>query len=119
MKSYVKIYGPPLLKAIKALEKIAVTMPEVCIWDIHMAASSSFRSQSFSSDEVRTFFHDVGEVPTKRCSTIISKSGQSIGEHDFFFEWFKDPTMDELNNLIGKIDEALTPLGCKYTLITK
>jgi len=119
MKSYVKVYGPPLLKAIKALEKIAVTMPEVCIWDIHMAASSSFRSQSFSNDEVRTFFNDVGEVPTKRCNTIISKSGQSIGEQDFFFEWFKDPTMDELNNLIGKIDEALTPLGCKYTLITK
>jgi hypothetical protein len=119
MKSYVKVYGPPLLKAIKALEKIAVNMPEVCIWDIHMAASSSFKNQSFSNDEVRSFFYDVGEVPTKRCSTIISKSGQSIGEQDFFFEWFKDPTMNELNNLVEKIDEALTPLGCKYTLTTK
>ena len=33
MISYIKIYGPPLLKAIKALEKIAVDMPEVCIMD--------------------------------------------------------------------------------------
>ena len=33
MKSYIKIYGPPVLKAIKALETIAVDMPEVCIWN--------------------------------------------------------------------------------------
>jgi hypothetical protein len=33
MKSYVKIVGPPLLEAIKALEKMAIDMPEVCIMD--------------------------------------------------------------------------------------
>jgi hypothetical protein len=29
--SYVKLYSPPVLKAIKTLEKIAVDTPEVCI----------------------------------------------------------------------------------------
>ena len=33
MKSYIKIYGPPHLKAIKALEEIAVDIPETCIMD--------------------------------------------------------------------------------------
>jgi hypothetical protein len=29
--SYVKLYVPPVMKAIKTLEKIAVDTPEVCI----------------------------------------------------------------------------------------
>jgi hypothetical protein len=63
------------------------------------------------------YFSGVREVP--ECSTIISKSGESIGEYDFFFEWFKEPTEDALNNLIEKIDETLTRLGAKYKLMTK
>ena len=111
---------PPLLKAIKALEKISVNMPEVCIWNTVIASAPQFiRAEGLSDDYVRGYFSGVGEVPEKRCSTIISKSGESIGEYDFFFEWFKEPTMDELNNLIEKIDETLTPLGAKYKLITK
>ncbi len=39
MKSYIRIYGPPLLKAIRALEKIAVNMPEVCIMDTMIESS--------------------------------------------------------------------------------
>ena len=51
--------------------------------------------------------------------TIISKSGKKLGEYDFYFEWFKDPTMDELNNLIEIIDEVLTPIGSRYTITSK
>jgi len=117
MKSFVKVYGPPLLKAIKALEKVAIGLPEVCIWDTFIAYSPPIALDSYES--VSSYFAGVGEVPEKRCSTIISKSGESLGEHDFYFEWFKKPTMDELNNLIEKVDEALAPLGVKYTLTTK
>ena len=115
MKSYVKVYGPPLLKAIKTLEKVAIGLPEVCIWDTFIASSPIFNSY----EDVQSYLAEFGEVPKKRCSTIISKSGESLGEYDFFFEWFKKPTMNELNNLIEKIDEALAPLGVKYTLTTK
>ena len=37
MKSYIKIYGPPIVKAVKALETVAVDMPEVCIMSTEFA----------------------------------------------------------------------------------
>jgi hypothetical protein len=120
MKSYVKVYGPPLLKAIKALERVAIGLPEVCIWDTFIASSPPANSYEGVSSYFAEFgVADVGKVSEKRCSTIISKSGESLGEYDFFFEWFKKPTLAELNSLIEKIDKALTPLGVKYTLTTK
>jgi len=39
MKSFIKIYGPPVLKAIKTLEKVSIGMPEVCIMDTIIAQS--------------------------------------------------------------------------------
>jgi hypothetical protein len=55
----------------------------------------------------------------ERCSNIISKVGESMGEYDFFFKWLTDPTSDQLNELIGKIDKALKPMKCLYTITTK
>ncbi|UCH57766.1 MAG: hypothetical protein JSV18_02320 [Candidatus Bathyarchaeota archaeon] len=116
MKSYIKIYGPPILKAVKALEKIAIDMPEVCIMDHNIAQ----RLQEFDSVEgVETFFSGMGELDTERCNTIISRSGEELGENDFFFEWFADPTIEQLNDLIGRIDTALAKVGVKYTITTK
>ena len=116
MKSYVRIYGPPLLKAIKALEKIAVNMPEVCIMDTMINSSMP---QFNSSEGVMNYFSFTGSMSEKRCNTIISKSGVKMGDFDFVFEWFKEPKMDQVNMLIEKIDEALAPLGVKYTITTK
>ena len=120
--SYIKIYGPPVLKAIKELEKIAVDMPEVCIMDTVMAGvpdySTAFSDPDFTSNYFSQTLGSV-EFEVERCGTIISKSGEKLGEYDFFFEWFTEPTMEQLNELIEKIDEALTPLGCKYTITTE
>ena len=119
--SFIKIYGPPVLKAIRELGKIAVDMPEVCIMDTVIASTTSdsmiYSTPEFSSGYFSNFYQ--GDIEVERCSNIISKSGQKLGEYDFFFEWFTDPTMDQINNLLEKIDETLTPLGCKYTIITK
>ncbi|MCW4036437.1 MAG: hypothetical protein NWE75_04515 [Candidatus Bathyarchaeota archaeon] len=118
MKSYIKIYGPPTLKAIKELEKIAVDTPEVCIMDTIIAtAEPQFDDENFTMG----YFSDVGmrEITIERCSNIISKSGESVGEYDFYFEWFTDPNIDQLNDVIEKVDNALAPLGCKYTITTK
>ena len=117
MRSFVKIYGPPILKAIKALEKIAVDTPEVCIMDTII--SQDLPKFDDISGTLEYFGAIPTEITTERCNNIISKSGEMLGEHDFFFEWFTDPNMDQLNELIEKIDEALAPLGCKYTLTTK
>ncbi len=116
MKSYIKIYGPPILKAIRELEKVAIDSPEVCIMDTVIAVGGpQFNTQEGIAD----FFGGFGDITVERCSNIISKSGESLGEYDFFFEWFVDPTTDQLNELIGKIDKTLKPLKCMYTITTK
>ena len=122
MRSYIKIYGPPILETLRALEKVGVDTPEVCIMDINIELQSAI--DPFQEDErVQQYFmsNDVGALSVERCSTIISKSGQKTGEFDFFFEWFdpKGPSPGMLNELIKKVDTALTPLGCKYTITTK
>jgi hypothetical protein len=116
--SFIKIYGPPVLKTIKALEKISVDMPEVCIMNTILAGDYPimYRDPTVIADYFSTVSSDI-EV--ERGNNIISKSGEKLGEYDFFFEWFKEPTTEQLNNLIEKIDEALMPFGCKYTITTK
>ena len=119
MRSYVKIYGPPLCEAIEALEKLSVGMTEVCIMDTFIAQDATVDAYA-SSDDIRNFFDLKGiVVPVKRCGNIIGKSSMSLGDYDFYFEWFKDPSTEELTELIKKIDAALAPLGCSYTLTTK
>ena len=130
MISYVKIYGPPLLEALKALERVAIDMPEVCIMDTTIqsivgapeipGAGAGFGSDiSFDTPEGVMAFFGADEIPEERCDTIISKSGESLGEYDFFFEWFTKPDMAQVEDLIKRIDETLAPLGVKYTLTTK
>ena len=114
--SYIKIFGPPVLEAIKALEQIAVDIPEVCITDFVIANEIP---RSLARDVGGWFTSRGVTVPIERCNTIISKSGQKLGDYDFFFEWFSDPSMDQLNDLIEKIDDILDPLGCRYTITTK
>ena len=118
--SFVKIYGPPVLKAIKALEKIAVDMPEVSIMDTIISGVPDYVSNFSDPGFTSQYFESLPTtIEYERCGNIISKSGERLGEYDFFFEWFTEPSMEQLNGLIEKIDEALEPLGCKYTITTK
>ncbi len=116
MRSYIKIYGPPMIEAIKALEKLAVDLPEVCIMDTKILYDTP---KTWDPDDFHGGFLQREDIPVERCNTIISKSGEELGEYDFFFEWFKNPSFKELGLLIGRIDESLAPLGCKYTIVTK
>ena len=115
MRSFIKVYGPPLLKALRALEKVAIDLPEVCIMDPLIEQASPM-----DPDEIRNYFTRISPpISKERCSKIISRSGGRLGEYDFYFEWFSEPTVEQMNMLIEKIDTALTPLGCKYTITTK
>lgn len=133
MRSYIKIFGPPVLEAIKALQEIAIPMEEVCIMDtiwesgaadiaadigapIGMEGASA---GGFSAGVEQYFVQNFGSITKARCENIISQSGQSVGEYDFYYEWFGEPGHSQIMNLIEKIDEALKPLGCRYTITTK
>jgi hypothetical protein len=122
MISYIKIYGPPLMEAIKSLRNVAVDMPEVCIMDTTISDTLGSPGGAFMTEvdtvQMVTSYFDV-DIDRERCNTIISKSGESLGEYDFFFEWFKDPTQDEVNDLIERIDKAIASTGAKYTITTK
>jgi hypothetical protein len=125
MKSYIKVYGPPLLKALRALEKVAIDLPEVCI--MNTAIETATAPEMYESDEsalgsvshIMTYFGGPEAISEERCDSIISKSGESLGEYDFYFEWFKTPNMSEIMDLIERIDNALAKVGVKYTITSK
>jgi hypothetical protein len=126
MKSFIKILGPPLLESIKELEKIAVDMPQVCIMDtiitrqIPSHLAKDVGGHRGYESWVGGYYRTQGVVISQeRCRTIISASGEQLGEFDFFFEWLENPTSEQLNDLIEKIDNALSPLGSYYSIITK
>jgi hypothetical protein len=116
LNSYIKIYGPPVLKAIQKLQALAIDTPEVCIMDTVIARDIPRFTQR---TQVMSYFAQFGELSVERCDNLISKSSGTLGEYDFVYEWFIPPTGDQVNELIGKIDEALADLGCKYTITTK
>jgi hypothetical protein len=133
MRSYIKIFGPPHVKALRALKKIAVDMPEVCIMDTtfvddlppYLAEDLGGRRTEGiriepTLERVGAFFRSQGvEISEERCNNIISEYGEMLGDYDFFFEWFEDPSVEQVNDLIQKIDEALEPLDCHYTITQK
>jgi len=137
MRSYIKIDGPPVLKAIGALEKVALDMPEVTIVDTvivpgishdvsHDIGASSVQKKDLGSlglypgGGMRRYRGPPNvPVPVERTGSLISDAGERLGHYDFFFEWVKEPTLSQLNELIGRIDEALTPLESWYTIFTE
>jgi len=136
MISYIELYGPPVLKAIKALEKISIEMPEVCIMDTFIEKKlDDFASKQTENSKPHTisdktsikedirwvmgYFEDIGAITKDRCNNIISDSGISLGEYDFYFDWFITPNSEQIRTLIEKIDKALQPIGCRYRIIIK
>jgi len=126
MRSYIKIYGPPIFEAIKALEKMAIDLDEVCIMDPLIESrfstdnvTSSMTTSAGSLEAMEYFTPLKSDISQERCESLISKSGRKLGDFDFCFEWFSEPTLEELNKLIQKIDETLKPLGVRYTITSK
>ena len=125
-RSYVKIYGPPVLSSLRALEKVALEMSKKTTMKYYsvMVPSAPYAPADASAygnvmrDYVAGILADV-EMPAEEKVKLISKSGDTLGEYDFFFEWGEEPTMQQVQELIGKIDEALADCGCRYTMTTK
>jgi len=121
-RSYIKIYGPPVAKAIRALEKVAVEFSKTTTirhYNILTPPPTQyFTSQTDVSGYSQMLLPDI-EMPAEEKIKLISKASDTLGEHDFFFEWGEEPTKQQVLELIAKIDEALSDCGCRYTIITK
>jgi uncharacterized protein YegP (UPF0339 family) len=115
MITYVRIMGPPVMKAIRALEKLAIEQPEVCI----MNSIIAYDLPTLNIDDTFNYFSPLGSIDKERCDKIISKSGVGLGEYDFFFEWFKEPSNSEFVEFIQNVDDALEPTGVRYALTTR
>jgi hypothetical protein len=117
LRTYVKIQGPPLGKALDELEKIAKKMPKVTHYHFLVGYQGSPGSGDSLGDKYpMPTAPDLGDKVTH---SLISKSGHLLGDYDFFFEWDEDPTWKEMRELISKIDKSFTKLRCKYELTTK
>ncbi len=82
--------------------------------------STRVRVPRYDSTGLVEYFRSSGVYVTQeRCESIISESGQALGEYDFFFEWHEKPNTSQLRDLIVKIDEALADVGCLYSVNTK
>lgn len=120
-KTYVRIFGPPLLKAIKALEGVAVDMSKAIeVKFSHKCVPYPTRLQSDKRDwdtylkNLQNTYTDCYE-PQK----IISDASMTLGEYDFVFEWTEKPSMKKILGLIENIDGALGDLGVYYSLTTE
>ena len=119
VKSYIKIYGPPMLKAIKALEAVAVEMSKATSLKFshkclpYPSQSNTRDWDAYAKNMARTYVDCYEPV------RLISEAHQQLGEYDFFYDWDKKPNMERVEELLGKIDEALEGLGCYYTISTK
>lgn len=119
VRSYIKIYGPPMLQAINALEAVAVDMSKATKLKFSHKCLP-YRSQHSTKDwEAYVKNLERTYVDCYEPVRLISEAHQQLGEYDFFYEWDKEPNMERVEELLGKIDEALDGLGCYYTITTK
>lgn len=81
MRSYIKLYGPPVYKAIKTLESIAIDMPEVCIMDPIIQQTDELQREymtetggdiySYLTGSASAAGYNVGDISAERCDKII------------------------------------------------
>jgi hypothetical protein len=109
MKTYVKLEGDKVNDGIKALEKLAIGMPEVCITNTFIQSDPDL----FNTQTGILNYFPSSEGLNRRCETLVSKDKDTKG-YDFVFEWFVAPTNAQINDLKVKMDEVLEPLGLKY-----
>jgi len=120
-RSYIKIYGPPILKAIRALEKVAVDYSKTMMIRHYnmLTPIPPLEPLPMGSSAYDQVLLPEIEMPVEEKIKLISKASDTLGDYDFFFEWGKEPTKQEVMDLIAKIDEALADCGCRYSIVTK
>ena len=117
MRTYVKIEGNDVEPIIQKLARLAVNLPEICVYDMNIEDMSWLYPYSNETRESMGYYFglDVTDIG-KHCDRIISKTGQDLGDANIYFEWATTPTNDQLERLKTMIDNILKPYGNKYVI---
>ena len=118
MRTWVKIITGDDEKAINALRQIAVDNPQVCMYDKILEydiPDFSIITGQWTMD----YFSQLESLTLENCEDLISKSGTSTGEYDFYYEWMEEPDKQQLDALREKIDQALNELDVDYEITNK
>lgn len=131
--TFVEISGDDYKKALDALRELSLDMPKVCIMDktlysqlkkvytIERGGGFIYDPQMamMNLDEgLLTLFRGVDRVAHKACAEIISGKIDRLGEHDFLFEWLKEPSQEQIDALNKDIKKVLDPLDVEYSIET-
>jgi hypothetical protein len=110
VRSYIKIYGPPILKTLWNLEQVAMEMRKKRMVSYFSSIIASYKSTKFASSM---------DLPEQNDQQLVHHGAIALGDYDFFFEWESDPTTEQVTELIGRIDAVLADCDCRYTITTK
>lgn len=125
MRTFVKIEGKDIEPVVQKLAKLAVNLPEVCVWDINMVtdswspgATGSYRDAPAMA-EMGSYLGIGPDEFAKKCDRVISKSGTDLGDAAIYFEWAEKPTQEQLKKLEQRIGDIVKPTKMKYKVINK
>ncbi len=116
-RSYIKLQGPPVRKGLKALEKVAIEMSKKTTMRFYSVSVPDIGM--ISGDQTTSTPYYIGGLSERETVNLISRSSQVLGDYDFFFEWGVEPKVEQINELIEMIDEALADCNCMYSITTK
>ena len=118
-RSYIKIYGPPVATALRKLEQVAVDMSKKTTIRHLSTITPSPMTFPMDEDTYGAMLLPHVNLPTSEKVQLISHAAMALGDYDFFFEWEREPTKAQVNELIEMIHAALAECKCMYTITTK
>jgi hypothetical protein len=117
LRTYVKIEGENASPIIQKLAKLAVNMPEICVWDYNLLSAGW--SIPSSGSEMAGYFDMDTSTFEKECDKIVAKPGADLEENSLYFEWMTPPSREQLHTLRKSIIQTIEPFGNKYTITNK
>jgi hypothetical protein len=118
LKTYVKIEGEKVEPIVQKLAKLAVDLPEICVWDLNLLSMGFYPYPSDYGPYAGYLGMDTS-VLEKDCDKIIANTVTDLGDSDMYFEWLTPPSSEQLNKLTKTIDSIIKPFGNKYKVTNK
>ncbi len=134
MRTYVKLEGKDVAKTVQDLAKLAVNLPDVCVWDMNMLKDSwkpgrinipqpieggTIYKDAPGMAEMGSYFGVDEDGFAKMCDRVVAKTGGDLDGASIYFEWATKPTREQLDKLQQRIADVVKPTKMKYTITNK